>query len=328
MERMESSLALTAFVHAVERGGFSQAARELGVTPSAVSKLVGRLERNLGVALMHRTTRRLALTPEGEVYFERARAIVQAMADADDEVMGLGRRPRGRLRVNSGTAFGTYVLVPSLPAFKARYPEIELELALDDRVVDLIDAGADLAIRVGAVADQGLAARKLATLARVVCASPAYLRRRGVPQVPADLAKHDCLVIKTVTGQREWPFADTNGVRQVPVRGTVDVNNAQTLYELGLMGLGIIRLADIIVGPAIRDGRLVPLLVDAHRPEELPLFAVYPAARHRPLKTGAMIDFLVEQCADPPWRVTPAMLSARAAGRPRASRARTRRARA
>ena len=325
---MESFLSLTAFVRAVEREGFSPAARDLGVTPSAVSKLVSRLERKLGVALLHRTTRRLALTPEGEVYFERARGIVQAMADAEHEVMGLGHRPRGRLRVNVGTAFGTYVLVPSLPAFKARYPEIELELALDDSVVDLIDAGADLAIRVGAVADQGLAARKLTTLTRVVCASAEYLRKRGVPRTPDDLARHDCLVIKSVSGQRAWPFADGRGVRDVPVRGTIDVNNAQTLYELGLMGLGIIRLADIIVGPAIRDGRLVPLLVDAHRPEELPLFAVYPAVRHRPLKTGAMIDYLIEQCADPPWRVTPAILGAKAARRPQAPASRARRARA
>jgi len=252
---------------------------------------------------------------------------VQAMADAEHEVMGLGQRPRGRLRVNVGTAFGTYVLVPSLPAFKACYPEIELELDLDDRVVDLIDAGADLAVRVGAVADQGLVARKLATLTRVVCASPEYLRKRGLPRKPDDLASHDCLVIKTVTGQREWPFADGAGVRNVPVRGTIDVNNAQTLYELGLMGLGVIRLADIIVGPAIREGRLVPLLVDVHRPEELPLFAVYPAARHRPLKTGAMIDYLIEQCADPPWRVTPAMLSASAARAAQDSPGRARRAR-
>ena len=325
---MESTPALTAFVRAVERESFSRAARELGVTPSAMSKLVSRLERKLGVALLHRTTRRLALTPEGEVYFERARAIVQAMADAEHEVMGLGQRPRGRLRVNVGTAFGTYVLVPSLPAFKARYPEIELELALDDRVVDLIDAGADLAIRVGAIADQGLAARRLTSLTRVVCASPEYLGRRGVPRTPDDLVTHDCLAIKAVSGQREWPFADGRGVRHVSVRGTIDVNNAQTLYELGLMGVGIIRLADIIVGPAIRDGRLVPLLVDVHRPEELPLFAVYPAVRHRPLKTGAMIDHLVLQCADPPWRVTAAMLTAIAARRSQATRARGRRARA
>lgn len=328
MDAMETTLALTAFVRAVERDGFSAAARDLGLTPSAVSKLVARLERRLGVALMHRTTRRLVLTPEGEVYFARAQAIVEAMADADDEVMHMGRGPRGRLRVNAGTAFGTYVLVPALPAFKVRYPDIALELSLEDRVVDLVDAGADLAVRLAPLADTNLVARKLTTLTRVVCASPAYLERRGVPRTPEDLADHDCLAIRSVSGQREWPFADARGERRIAVRGSIDVNNAQTLYELGLMGLGIIRLADIIVGPAIRDGRLVPLLVDAHRPEDLPLFAVHPAMRHRPRKVGAMIEFLQEQCADPPWRLTPSLLRAKAARPPRASRGRTPRARA
>lgn len=146
---MESTLAMSAFVRAVERNGFSQAARDLGVTPSAVSKLVTRLERRLGVTLLHRTTRRLALTPEGEIYFERARRIVDAIADAEEEVMRAGERPRGRLRIVVGTAFGTYALVPALPEFQARYPEIEIELSLTDKVVDLADTGADLATRLG-----------------------------------------------------------------------------------------------------------------------------------------------------------------------------------
>jgi len=300
---MESTLAMTAFVRAVERNGFSPAARELGVTPSAVSKLVTRLERKLGIVLLHRTTRRLALTPEGELFFERAQRIVEAIADAEHEIMRFGERPRGKLRINVGTAFGTYVLVPALPEFKARYPEIDLELSLDDRVVDLVHAGADLAIRLGPLPDSNIVARKLTELSRVICAAPSYLSRRGTPRTPEDLASHDCLYLVGPSGQREWPFAAGEGMRQVPVRGSVTVNNAETLYELGLLGLGIIRLADIIVGPAVRDGRLVPVLTDSHRSEALPLFAVYPATRHRPLKTGAMIDFLLEKCADPPWRI-------------------------
>ncbi|MFO1303790.1 MAG: LysR family transcriptional regulator [Burkholderiales bacterium] len=319
---------MTAFVRAVERAGFSAAARDLGLTPSAISKLVARLETHLGVALLHRTTRRLTLTPEGEVYFARAQSIVEAIADAEEEVMHLGHGPRGRLRINVGTAFGTYVLVPALPAFKSRFPGLTLELSLEDRVVDLVAAGADLAVRLAPLADEGLVARKLTTLNRIVCASPAYLERHGVPRTADDLGQHDCLAIRSVTGQREWPFNDGAGLRQVTVRGTIDVNNAQTLYELGLMGLGIIRLADIIVGPAIHDGRLVPLLVEEHCPEELPLYAVYPATRHRPRKVGAMVDFLQALCVDPPWRITPAMLRERAAGPPKASPARRRRARA
>lgn len=320
---MESTVAMTAFVKAIERNGFSQAARELGVTPSAVSKLVTRLERRLGVTLLHRTTRRLALTPEGELFFERAHRIVEAIADAEAEVMRFGERPRGRLRINAGTAFGTYALVPALPEFRARYPEIELEIALTDSIVDLVEAGADLAIRVGPTHDANLVVRKLCDLTRVVCAAPSYLARRGTPVTPEDLAAHECLAIAGISGQRTWPFAatDGDGIREVPVHGSITVNNAETLYELALLGMGIIRLGDIIVGPAIRDGRLVPLLTDAHRPEALPLYAAYPASRHRPLKVGAMIEFLVEKCADPPWRLPPrpaAPARPRGAGRRRA----------
>ena len=307
---MESNLAMTAFVRAVERNGFSRAARDLGVTPSAISKLVTRLERKLGVVLLQRTTRRLALTPEGELYFERAQRIVEAIADIEAEVMRFGERPRGKLRINTGTAFGTYVLVPATPEFLTRYPEIELEFSLTDHIVDLVDAHADLAIRVGPLVDSNLVAHKLCDLTRIVCAAPSYLARRGVPRAAVDLVDHDCLALAGISGQREWPFQTADGVREFAVRGAVAVNNAETLYELALLGLGIIRLSDIIVGPAVRDGRLVPLLADVHRPEALPLYAVYAASRRRPLKVGAMIDFLVEKCADPPWKVPAAMLAA------------------
>jgi len=306
---MESTLAMTAFVRAIERNGFSQAARDLGVTPSAVSKLVTRLERRLGVVLLRRTTRRLALTPEGEIFFERAHRIVDAIADAEAEVMRFGERPRGKLRMTVGTAFGTYALVPALPEFQARYPEIELEISLTDRVVDLMDAGADLAIRLGPLTDSHLVARKLTDFTRVVSAAPAYIARYGKPATPADLARHNCLTIAGIAGQKEWPFEGADGVRDVAVHGTITVNNAETLYELGLLGMGIIRLSDIIVGPAIRDGRLVPLLLDSHRPEALPLYAVYTASRHRPLKIGAMIDFLLEKCVNPPWQLPMAALA-------------------
>jgi DNA-binding transcriptional LysR family regulator len=321
---MESTLAMSAFVRAVERNGFSQAARDLGVTPSAISKLVTRLERKLGVVLLRRTTRKLALTPEGEVYFERAQRIVEAINDAEAEVMRFGERPRGKLRLNVGTAFGTYVLVPALPEFLARYPEIELELALTDQIVDLIDVGADLAIRLGPLSDTHLVARRLVDLTRVVVASPAYLARRGTPRVPEDLARHECLTLSGIAGQRAWPFAGASGgVRNVAVHGSIAVNNAETLYELALLGMGVIRLSDIIVGPAVRDGRLMPLLTDVHRPEALPLYAVYPASRHRPLKVGAMIDFLLEKCADPPWQIPAGLLERK----PRAPAKRTRAAR-
>jgi DNA-binding transcriptional LysR family regulator len=317
---MESTQAMTAFVRAIERNGFSPAARDLGITPSAVSKLITRLERRLGVVLLHRTTRRLALTPEGEVFFERAHRIVEAIADAEAEVMRFGERPRGKLRMTVGTAFGTYALVPALPEFQARYPEIELEISLTDRVVDLMDAGADLAIRLGPIVDTHLVARKLTDLTRVVCAAPAYLARHGTPKTPDELSRHDCLTIAGIAGQKAWPFEGVDGVHDVPVHGTITVNNAETLFELALLGMGIIRLSDIIVGPAVREGRLVPLLVETHRPEALPLYAVYTGSRHRPLKIGAMIDFLLEKCVDPPWQIPPVAFAQ--PSRPRSPRTR------
>jgi DNA-binding transcriptional LysR family regulator len=294
---------MLAFVRAVERSGFTAAARDLGVTPSAISKLVTRLERHLGVRLLQRSTRRLALTPEGEAYFERVQRIVAEIADAESEVMRFGVRPRGRVRMSIGTAFATYAFVPALPEFMARYPEIELDLHVTDRVVDLIEEGVDLAIRVGPLPDSHLAARRIGHFERVISASPAYLAKHGTPRTPDELAQHNCLTVTGVPGQSQWPFHGPTGTRLVAVKGNIAVNNAETLFELALLGQGVIRLSDIIVGPAIGTGRLVPVLTDVHQPEPLPLLAVYLPTSHRPPKVGAMIDFLVEKFASVPWRL-------------------------
>jgi DNA-binding transcriptional LysR family regulator len=317
---MESGLAMLAFVRAVECNGFTPAARDLGVTPSAVSKLVTRLERRLGVRLLQRSTRRLALTAEGELYFERVQRIVGEIADAESDVMRYGAQPRGRVRMSVGTAFATYALVPALPEFMERYPEITLDLVVTDYAVDLVEAGIDLAIRVGPLGEVNLAARRIGELERVICASPSYLERRGVPRKPEDLAAHNCLTLTGIPGQAEWPFRGPGGVRSVAVRGNITVNNAETMYELALLGLGVIRLSDIIVGSAIRAGRLVPVLVDAHRPEPLPLHAVYTPTRRRPPRLEAVIQFLVERFAAVPWRLPHPVGGARTRSRTRAAR--------
>jgi DNA-binding transcriptional LysR family regulator len=294
---------MVAFVRAVERHGFTAAAHELGVTPSAVSKLVTRLERKLGVRLLQRSTRRLALTAEGEIYFERVQRIVGDIADLESDVMRFAKQPRGRVRMRVGTAFATYALVPALPEFIARYPDITLDLVISEYAVDLVEAGVDLGIRVGPLGEANIAARRVGELERVITAAPSYLERHGVPRKPEDLVRHNCLTLTGIPGQSEWPFRAPDGVRSVPVKGSITLNNAETLYELALQGLGVIRLSDLIVGPAIRDGRLIPLLLDAHQPEPLPLHAVYAPGRRRPPKLDAVLQFLVEKFASSPWRM-------------------------
>ena len=304
---------MTAFVRAVELGGFSTAAREMGLTPSAVSKLVTRLEDRLGVRLLNRTTRRLALTPEGETYFHRTQRILADIEEAENEVARFRAQPRGLLRINVGTAFGMHQLAPALPEFLARHPEMQVELTVTDRVVDLIEEGADLGIRLGALADSSLVARKICDLERVVCAAPAYLQRHGAPRRAEDLLRHNCLNITYSPALRRWPFATRDGVRHVEVSGNVSANTAESLLQLALLGVGIIRLSDAIVGQPIRDGRLVALLQEVHHAEPLPLHAVYPQGRHRSPRVAAMIDFLVERFGDAPWRATAPKRKPRAA---------------
>lgn len=294
---------MAAFVRAVERGGFSPAARELGLTPSAISKLVTRMENRLGVRLLNRTTRRLALTPEGEAFFHRAQRILADIEEAENEVARFRGRPRGKLRVNVGTAFGGHQLVPALPEFLARYPEIAVEITMTDRVVDLVEEGADVGIRSGHLADSSLVARKICDMERVICASPAYLARHGTPRRPEDLLGHNCLLFAGAPHLQRWPFRTPEGVREVAVAGTVSANSAETLVQLAVMGLGVIRLADVTVGDAIARGQLEPVLADAHHVEPLPLHAVFPHGRHRSPRVAALVDFLLERFSAAPWRV-------------------------
>ena len=294
---------MAAFVRAVERGGFSAAARDLGLTPSAISKLVTRIEDRLGVRLLNRTTRRLALTPEGEAFFHRAQRILADIEEAENEVARFRERPHGKLRINVGTAFGGYQFVPALPEFLARYPEIEVEITMTDRIVDLMEEGADVGIRSGTLLDSSLVARRICDMERVICASPAYLKRHGTPRRPAALAGHNCLVLAAPPQFHRWPFDSPDGVRETEVGGNITASNAETLVQLAIMGMGIIRLADVIVGDAIAKGLLKPVLAGIHHVEPLPLHAVFPHGRHRSPRVAALVDFLVEKFADAPWRV-------------------------
>jgi DNA-binding transcriptional LysR family regulator len=299
---MDSATEMRVFVRVVERGSFSAAAEDLAMTPSAISKLVSRLEDRLGIRLLHRTTRRLALTPEGETYHLRAQEILSAIDDAEAEVARLGTTPRGRLRVNTGTAFALHELVAALPDFIARYPEIEIDLSVTDRVVDLLSENADVAIRTGLVTDPSLVARKIADAERGIFAAPAYLDRRGTPATPDELARHDAIVVNSVPAVNRWPFRDGDGVRIVEVNNKIVVDDAEVALRLAIAGAGILRVSDMLVGEAVRRGLLVPLFVGVSVSEPLPVSAVYPQGRHRMAKVRAFVDFVVDRFKGAPWR--------------------------
>ncbi|MBL8525255.1 MAG: LysR family transcriptional regulator [Betaproteobacteria bacterium] len=296
---------MRAFVRSVELGGFSAAARDLDLTPSALSKLVTRLEDRLGVRLMNRTTRRLALTAEGDAYFASAKRILADIEEAETEVTRFSDSPKGLLRINVGVAFGMHQLAPALPRFLEKYPEIELDITMTDRLIDLVEEGADVAIRNGHLRDSSLVARRICDLHRVICASPIYLKKHGAPKSPQDLLNHNCISISGAPHLRRWPFDTRNGMETIEVGGNVSANNAETLLQLAATGVGIIRLADVIVGDGIRAGWLVPLLEDVHHREPLPLSAVYLPGKHKSPRVAAFVSFLVETFANSPWRLEP-----------------------
>jgi DNA-binding transcriptional LysR family regulator len=300
---MDKLTEMTTFARVVQGGSFSEAARLMNLTPSAVSKLVGRLEDRLGTRLLHRTTRKLALTEEGEAFYQRSLRILAEIDEAEQAVSSVHTVASGTLRVNAG-AFATYQVVPLLPEFLDRYPLIRLHLTVTDRIVDLVEEGEDLGIRLGARFESTLVSRLLVEDHRVIVAAPAYVQRHGMPLTPADLPRHNCLTRASPHGGlNDWPFNGPEGPYAVRVRGNVEVNSAETLYELALAGLGIVRLAEFRVGADIAAGRLVPLLVEHHRVEPLPIHAVYPHRKHLSPKVRVFVDFLVEKFTPaPPWQ--------------------------
>jgi DNA-binding transcriptional LysR family regulator len=297
------SKTIEAFVRAATLGGFSPAARALALTPSAVSKLVSRLEDRLGVRLLNRTTRKLSLTPEGAVYLERAKRIVAELEEAEAEIMAFRKRPRGLFRINVLVAFGRCQLLPALPKFLERYPDIQLDVELSDQRVDLLRAGVEMAIRLGALDDSIAVARKICDVGRIICASPAYIARRGAPRSPEELLAHNCLTVSGFPVLRRWPFRTRKGRRTIEVAGNLTASDGEALLDLALQGVGVVRLADFLVGPELAKGTLQPLLVDAHDTSPIPLHALhYSRGRQRSPKIAAMIDFLLERFAHAPWR--------------------------
>ena len=300
---MDNTSEMGVFVRVVEAGNFSAAARELRLTPSAVSKLIGRLEERLGARLLNRTTRRVSLTEEGRTFYQRCTPILAAIDEAERAVTELHGVPRGLLKVNASTAFGQYHIEPLIPDFLARYPDLRIQLTLSESLVNLVEEEVDVAIRIIAqLPDSSLIARKLGSARRMVVASPAYLERHGVPRTPGDLKDHNCLRLSTATHFNQWEFKGPDGPRRIEVGGNFEVNNATGLHNAALVGLGLIRAADFVVAADVQSGRLVPVLADYETHIETNIYAVYPHNRHLSPKVRAFVDMLVDAFLPvPPW---------------------------
>lgn len=292
---MTASDEMTAFVSVVDEGSFAGAARALSLTPSAVSKTVGRLEQRLGTRLLTRTTRRLSLTAEGETFLLRCREILASIEAAEAEAARSSDVPRGHIRVSAGAAVGRSLIVRMLPAFQAEFPEISIDLRISEDPVDLVTENIDLAVRVGEMPDSSLVARRLCATRRLICASPAYLERYGMPERPDDLRKHNCILISNIRHLARWPFHDGDGIAHVQVSGNVITDSADVMLDLALAGHGIVRMLDIRLGEAIRNGQLIPLLADIDASEAVPVWAVMPPGRNRLPRLRVFLDFLIER---------------------------------
>jgi DNA-binding transcriptional LysR family regulator len=295
---------MAVFARVVEARSFSEAARQLGLSKSAVSKQVSRLEDRLGARLLNRTTRRLGLTEVGATYYEYcARMLVEA-EEAERAVTALHGEPRGLLKVNAPMSFGVRHLAPALPELLARYPEIRVDLVLNDRFVDMIEEGFDVAIRIAALPDSSLVARRLAPSRHVLCGSPAYFARHGEPKKPDDLRQHNCLNYTYLASHDEWPFEgkteSKGGKRTVKVTGTLQANNGDVLAAAAVAGLGLVMSPTFIVGPDVQAGRLKCVLRD-YLSAETAIYAVYPHRRHLSAKVRAFVDFLGERFGPEPY---------------------------
>lgn len=303
MAAMDHLMALRVFVRIAESGAFSKAADSLGVPRPTATKLVQDLEAHLGAKLLQRTTRRVSVTPEGAAYYERAVRLVSELDDMDADVQSARSQPKGRLRVDIGSSLANLILLPALPAFRARYPDIQLELGVSDRPVDLVGEGVDCVVRGGALAETSLVARRIANLDYVTCASPLYLQARGTPRHPSELQPPAdthvpghviAAYFSSLTG-RLFPLSFQQGETQIEVSGhtSVAVNESTAHLTALLTGIGLGQTFRFMAAPHLRSGALQAVLADWTRPRH-PLHLVYPSHRHLNAKLRVFADWVVQ----------------------------------
>src|ERR671918_2323502 len=294
---MDRLAAIQVFAQVVESGSFAKAAERMGVSTSAASRQVADLEAHLQTRLLNRTTRRVSLTESGRAFYERSVQLLADLEEAEQEAARAAVTPRGTIRLTTSVNFGVRHLAPAIAQFLAQHPGVRFDISLSDRVVDLVEEGFDLAVRVGTAGSEALVARKLGETRLVPCASPKYLTAHPAPKTPEELEGHNCFTYEYVTPRNVWRFRDSSGrERAVRVAGTLHSNNGDLLAEVAARGAGIVFEPAFIVGPDVRAGRLVPLLQE-FMPPPVPIYAVYPSRKHLSAKVRSFVEFLIARFA-------------------------------
>lgn len=293
---------MQSFITVVDTGSFVRAAEVLNLSKAAVSRHVAELEKRLGIRLLHRTTRRVSMTTEGQVFYARGKEVLAELTDVEAEVTARRETVSGLLRINAPFTFGILHLAPLWGPFRERHPQVTLDVTLSDRVVDLVEEGYDLAIRISALADSSLVSRRLATTRMTLCASPGYLTKHGSPRHPSELSRHQVIAYSYLATKNEWHFTGPEGSVSVHTRPWMHTNNGETCRAAALTHQGVILQPRFVVGDALASGQLIELLPE-YRSTDIGIYAVYPSKKHLSAKVRVLIDFLAAHFSEqaPSW---------------------------
>lgn len=286
------------FTAIVEQGSFSRAAEHLGISKSAVSKRISTLEAEIGVKVLHRSTRKLTLTEAGERFYFHAQQALNSAKEAMNAVSELQQNPKGTLKISTPMSFGRLHLVPLIPIFLKKYPDITIQMDMSDLDRDIIQEGYDIAIRGANLPDSSLIAKKIAPARSVICGAPEYFQKHGIPSVPEELTQHNCILYTYHTTLNIWVFCKDGEEQKVQIKGNYQVNNAEAIRDTLIQGLGIGRIPSFVAAPAIAEGKLIQVLADYEMPTKT-IYALYPAKEYMPMKTRAFLDFLNDSLGSP-----------------------------